>query len=76
MRHQSGHSAIAVCEWMDPEQSMVGGGRGNDGINWPQPCIDFLESLHEARHGARADRDMPTDRHIGCPEFTRVNLDP
>jgi hypothetical protein len=76
MRHQSRNPAITVRERMNPKQSMVGGGGGNDGIDRPQRCIHVLEPFHEPRNCSRADRDMPTDRHLGCAEFPWLNGSP
>ncbi len=37
------------------------------------PCIGLLEPFYEARHGAGADRDMPTEGRIGRAELARMN---
>lgn len=54
--HEPRNAAISIQKWVNPEQAMVGAGRGDDCVGLAEFCIGFLEAGEEARQGAWADR--------------------
>jgi hypothetical protein len=59
--HQPCHAAVAIHEWMYPQQAMVGRGRGDDGLCLACVTVNLREAFQEAGHGARTDGDVVSD---------------
>lgn len=75
MRGETGDSAVAVEERVDPEQSTVAGGDGHDllGLGEPPCLVGLTEAGQEPRHGARADGYVVADLDIRGAQLPRLN---
>ena len=73
--HQPSDTAIAVDKGVNPGKAVMRCCCCNDGIHLAGFSVGFLEALHEAGHGARADGDMLANLDVVFPEFTGYHLD-
>ena len=74
MRHQPRHAPVAVEEGVNPQQAVMGSGRGENRVRLAETAIGGRETLQETGHGARAHGAMPADPDMAFAQ--RAGHDP
>ena len=76
MSEKARHPAIAIKEWVDPSETMMRSGGGNDAGERRQSAgaIDFLETSKELRESNPMRSDVPADFHNGLTKSSGLHL--
>ncbi len=75
VRHQPRDAAVAVEERVNPGEAVMCRRRRKDRLGLAELAVDLFEALQKARHGGRADGDVPADRDIAVAQFAGDDLD-
>jgi hypothetical protein len=73
MRHEARNAAIAVKEWVHPQQAVVRRRRCDDGFCLSEVTVSFLKAFKKAGQSAGADWNMTPNGDVAAPELARNN---
>src|SRR6516165_3340915 len=76
VRHQPGHTAVAIEKQVHPQQPMMRRCRGENRIGGTQTAIRLLKACEESRYSTRTDRYVLADFDITRAQRTGNDLAP
>ena len=74
VRHEPRHAPVPVRERVNPEQTVMRRRRRKDRFRAAERAVDLLKPRHEPRHGAGADRKVPSDLHVIAAQLSRHDI--